>query len=531
MSSTRLTIFLLRDIASFDDVTSGSKSYIRTPLDPDSGLVGEFLHSSRPATPPKWVWFVNPVLKDPLVNVSSSSASGLLILLVQEHYFAISFGYGRGFLDPAKIERQFGLKVALNRINPTQIRSMDTKTFEDMVVTRNTQTSKSSELPSFGVDVSRDILRAVTGEPADKSFAKRLSGSDALVVSLDLKAADLPAKLAEFLDAYKGDEYKANFEWIDHLAQVTDDALLETLNSALETELKASDTSSTHMAMPESIDWEDVDVFRIGGTRRHEYEDLDLDAYLAELGTETSEITIDRLKSRPVSIKFGRSNDFEARWNIYQCLVSEQRIAGSLYVLIEGRWFSVSESLVDEVDDYVGRIPSTAAALLPLAGTETEPIYNARVAASDPQTFLLLDARIKRPGGAASGIEVCDLLSSNREFIHIKRKSRSSTLSHLFAQGTVSARTFIGDPTFREEIRDLIANEVQEPEKAGWLALIPDGNSNVRRSDYTVSYVVLAESSKKGSDWLPFFSKLNLMQHARQIDNLGLHVTLTRVGT
>jgi uncharacterized protein (TIGR04141 family) len=50
--------------------------------------------------------------------------------------FAITFGYGRGFLDLSRIEHRFGLRVALNRIDPSQIRSLDTKTFEDMVVTK-----------------------------------------------------------------------------------------------------------------------------------------------------------------------------------------------------------------------------------------------------------------------------------------------------------------------------------------------------------------------------------------------------------
>lgn len=47
----------------------------------------------------------------------------------------------------------------------------------------NTQASKSAELPTFGVDVSRDILRAITGEPRDPAFSKRLTGADSSVVT------------------------------------------------------------------------------------------------------------------------------------------------------------------------------------------------------------------------------------------------------------------------------------------------------------------------------------------------------------
>ena len=61
---------------------------------------------------------------------------------------------------------------------------MDTKTFEDIVVTKRTQTSRSSDLPSFRINIARDIVRAVTGEPEDSNFATRLAGSDALVMKL-----------------------------------------------------------------------------------------------------------------------------------------------------------------------------------------------------------------------------------------------------------------------------------------------------------------------------------------------------------
>lgn len=68
-----------------------------------------------------------------------------------------------------------------------------------------------------------------------------------------------------------------------------------------------------------------------------------------------------------------------------------------------------------------------------------------------------------------------------------------------------------------------------DPDKSRWLSLIPDGASPVDRSKYAVSYVVIANSTKPGTDWLPFFSKLNLMQNGKQLRNLGFDVSITRV--
>lgn len=529
MATTRLTIYLLKDISKEDEAIFGDAKPTKMLLDKGSKLHGSFYYASRPASAPSWLTFVQPLLASAPRSLTSSSSSGLLILKVNKRFFAITFGYGRGFLDPSKIEHQFGLRVALNRIDPSQIRSLDTKTFEDMVVTRNIQTSKSSELPSFGVDVSRDILRAVTGEPRNKSFARRLSGSDALVANLEIDPVDLAKLCKELLKAFGESSYKTNFEWIDHLKLISDVDTIGALNGQLETQLRKNDTSSTHLAMPDAIDWGDIDAFKISGTRKHEYDDLDLESYLTLLGTERNNITITNLKSRHISVRFSRANDFESRWSVYQCLVSEQRLDDNLHVLVDGRWFVVSASLVNEVDGYVTSLSTSKAPLIESQFGEKEPDYNRRLAASSPSTLLLLDAKIKRPGGATSGIEICDVLTSKGEFIHIKRRSRSSTLSHLFAQGSVSATTFIGDGHFRDEIRKLVRKNTKGAATAQWLSLIPESGKAVSRSKYSVSFVIIANSSATTCDWLPFFSRLNLMQCGRQLQNLGFKVSVTRV--
>lgn len=526
MSNKRFTVFLLQNVATPQDAIHPDKHPTAIDLDPASGVSGKFYYQSSASRQPAWVSEVSPLLQSPITSVFSASSSGLLIVEASSKYFAFTFGFGKTFLDPSKIQRQFGLRVALNRINPSQIRSMDTKTFEDMVVTKNTQASRSSDIPTFGVDISRDILRAVAGEPRDLGFAKRLAGSDALVLSTELSFKDIGQKCVDLYSAYTDNAYKADFEWIDHLTVVEDRAVLNSLDSLLEQQLRLSDTSQTHMATPEPIAWEDIDGFRIGGTRLEVYEDLNLDEYLFKLGPGRTKITIDLLRQRSVSIRYTRSGEFDGAWNVYQCLVSEQRIANQLYALIEGRWFAVSDTLVSQVDQFIGGLTPN---ILPISdGTidETEPDYNKRMAKNEPDNLLLLDAKIKRPGGASTGIEFCDLLTGDGDLIHIKRKSRSSTLSHLFAQGSISATTFVSDGEYRDQLREHIERTVPQRARSKWLALIPDSATTVNKSNYSVAFVVLTKGKTSGPDWLPFFSKLNLMQHGRQLQSLGFSVTV-----
>lgn len=530
MKTRRLTFYLLREeVEEFDDARDQEKASVAVNLAASTGIDGRFFYVKPRRSVPAWVGFVQPLLADQLSDIRSSSTSALLLLRTSGRIFALTFGYGRSLLDLSKIEYQFGLRVALNRIDPRQIRSLDTKTFEDLVVSTNTHASKSAELPTFGVDVSRDILRAVTGEPRDPSFSKRVAGADSLVMGVKATASELPAICDDLLTAFKADEYKSDFGWIDQLSLVRDSASIETLNSLLVDQLRTGVTGATHLAMPETIDWEDIDGFKISGTRSYVYEDLDLDEYLSRLGDERATITLENLKTRFVFVRFGRSGNFDKRWSLFQCIVTEQRLENKLHVLIEGRWFAVSSTLVEEVDAFAAGLPNSRVPLPKAHAGEIEADYNARLAESSPQHLLKLDARIKRPGGASSGIEFCDVLSDQGDLIHVKRKSRSATLSHLFAQGSVSASTFINDGEFRTQVRQLIEEEVPAESRDSWLRLVPKTDETVDRSQYRVTYAVITNSTREGGDWLPFFSKLNLMQQGRQLVTMGFSVTVARV--
>ncbi len=530
MKTTRLTLYLMHSkVKKFEDALDRTKPMQKVDTNPSTGVDCNFYYAIPKHTVPAWSQFVQPLLSKPLEGLSASSTAALLLVRSEERIFALTFGYGRSLLNLAKIEYQFGLRVALNRIDPRQIRSLDTKTFEDLVVSTHTQASKSAELPTFGVDITRDILRSVTGEPRTDEFARRITGSDPLVMAAKTSALELPAVCTELLSAFHDNTYKQDFGWIDQLSLVRKKESIEKLDACLVEQLRNGQCATTHLAIPETIGWENIDGFRIRGTGQYVYEDLDIEEYLTRLDDKCKSIAIQKLKTREVSVRYATSAQFEKISSLYRCLVSEQRINGKLHVLIEGRWFSISSSLVGEVDAFVNRLPEMKELLPPALVSEHEKVYNARAAEMSNAKLLNLDAQVKRPGGASSGIEFCDILSDQGDLIHIKRKSRSSTLSHLFAQGSVSASTFINDGEFRDQIRELIKSRVADEVREKWLSLVPPAGSAVDRARYRVNYAVITSASDQGRDWLPFFSKLNLMQHARSLKTMGMEVAVSHI--
>ena len=94
--------------------------------------------------------------------------------------------------------------------------------------------------------------------------------------------------------------------------------------------------------------------------------------------------------------------------------------------------YQVDANFVERINEASNNIPDLAYTLPPF-NDELEAEYNQRTALSDPRRFALMDRRLIPFGGGQSKVEMCDLFSSNQDFIHVKRYAGSSDLSHLFA--------------------------------------------------------------------------------------------------
>lgn len=349
------------------------------------------------------------------------------------------------------------------------------------------------------------------------------------MLGVDTPVSDLPALLRDLYVHYTATKYQDAFGWVDQLAEVRNPTLVESLDKLMVDQLKVGETNSKHMAMPENLEWEDIEHFVIAPTRRQtQFDELDLDAYLPEPATKAGGLTVDLLKSRKVSVKFIRGDDPVTKWSVYQCLVSEQRVQGKLYALVEGRWFEVADSLVNQVDAAVSALPSATVTLPPGHPGESEGEYNARAAAASPD-LTLLDKKLVAPDGATTKIEFCDLMGKDGSLIHVNRKSRSSTLSHLFAQGHVSAESLVDGP-LRDRVRAVIKKVAGSADASAWLELIPPNGSEPAREKVTITYAVIVNSRASGVEWLPFFSRLTLMQTVRDLNRLGFtRIALARV--
>jgi uncharacterized protein (TIGR04141 family) len=519
----RLNIFLIKSGVTRAEAVREDVGELQSfQIDPDFHFEGEIRVKLSRAAPPVWQQFLRNGTREQMPDLFTQSSGALLVLTTDERVFCVAFGNGRHWINEQNIERRFGMIVTLNTVDPQKIRSVDREEFETVTRLTRSQLSVSSTIDSFGLDVQRDLVRSVTGTPEDPEFAAHVTGSDNLVIYAPITFAQLGAKCSQALAHHREQHYKQRgFGWIDNFVRVRDGLRIASLEQHLQEQIRTGATDNVFLSPPMIIENQELLGFRYPGERkgRDLHEDLRLDKFLE--GRNREEITVDWLKGHKVR-EFTNDADTPSRqFPIFDCIVYEVRQERKLYVLSQGEWFEVDEDHVTAVNAELEQIAENERLALPDAHLgELEPEYNNRAARESGGRLALFDvaaARIHYEGSRGI-IEVCDLLSLDKDFIHVKAKTKSSTLSHLFAQGTNSAQAF----------RDLRFRELAAP-------VCPESHRHIfqteeiRVGDHSVTFGIITKAEGPVKDALPFFSKQSLVNSARALRAMGYRVYTRKI--
>lgn len=127
-------------------------------------------------------------------------------------------------------------------------------------------------------------------------------------------------------------------------------------------------------------------------------------------------------------------------------------------------------------------------------------------------------------------IEICDLLTSSGSLIHVKRKLNSSSLSHLFSQGLVSADLMLMSEEFRKKVHQRIRSLEHQRAAVNSFSRLFSVGKGISPSAFTVVYAIIARWKQKSlSEALPFFSKVNLRRCAQDLRRMGYAVAYSQI--
>jgi uncharacterized protein (TIGR04141 family) len=517
--SRSLTVFLLKDPPKdASELLKHADSLVQYPVVVAGQSAGRLHIEPSDDRRPSWVSFfdgASPI--DPAV-VRNASTAAVWLVEAEGRQFALTFGYGRNLLKPGVYEEDFGLRITLNAVDPNKIKAIDRMTLDAVAQQARIQAIRDASMSEFGLDVEQDLLRAVTGSPVDEAaLGHRLTGRDALQMTLPIVLSEVRPLLGRLLVERAKDDFRVRFPWIEQIHEVDDPIRKAELDLQLIDKLRKRSLDGVWLAVPEMIDWENLAGFRYRSSKKAPlHDDIHASAFLDEVG-DLDEIDEYSLKKRyHVS---AIANDSEAvlkQWPVYRCFYCEVVVGADTFLLNNAKWFRIATDFVTRINEAVEGIKESDLELPPYQD-KSEPSYSKRVAGSSAGILALMDSKLVGSASLPNRIEFCDLYSAARHVVHLKRYSSSSALSHLFAQGVVSAKLFLNEIDFRRELNGILPQSHR----------LADPDPRPVPSDYEVVFGIISKSKKKLI--LPFFSRVNLKNAHSSLRGMGFRVSLCKV--
>ncbi|POD76977.1 sporadically distributed protein, TIGR04141 family [Pseudomonas syringae group genomosp. 3] len=444
---------------------------------------------------------------------NSSSVGAALVITAFQQKFILTFGTGFHLLNDDTIERDFGLRVTLNSVDPEKLRSLDKSSYDHNPLNSRTQSTKEVDIFDLHIDSNIEMLYAVTGVSTVEIFGSHITGRDAFTVISSIDFNHISLLLEEALTRYN-QKLPDVFEWVDNINRVRDTDHIQILDLELESVISGPSLDNFWLGEPEVVDWEiqlgySFDLY----SRTERYVVLDLKNLISHLKSKSIKLSVDALKHTQIHINDHQYHSIKS-WPAYKCLYAELVYGGESYILRNALWYKVNSEFLKTIDNYLSSLTSYKIPL-PRYDEDREEEYNAKLA-TDP-SFELLDKKNIKIGGVYDKLEFCDVIRNGSELIHIKYYRSSSTLSHLFSQGCVAAEAFIRDTEFREKLNSKLPPSIKLLEPA----LRPDP------SNYKVVYAIATK--KKLPSELPFFSKVTLKNALKVLRGLNYQVEIATI--
>ncbi len=398
-------------------------------------------------------------------------------------------------------------------VESKSIRGLDKKTISAKTKLIREQLSRTGVTADFDLDYERDLIYSITGKSksAFNSLGLSITGKETLNISTKVDVRNIKDIVIECIKIYNRTDYKTDFSWIDHVTEVKDEFILDLLNNKLVGSLDAGD-GTIWLAVPEIVDWTDFGGFKYS-TRKgdNSFEELELETLLAEFGKVPD---LEELTKHHICFWSKNEDKKIASWSYFACLNADLELNSKNYILSNRKWFIVDSKYIAKLNKDIAKIKPTKITL-PQYDHARESDYNKAVCSSLDAYFL--DADEVMHGEGKDQIEVCDVFTQDKQFLHVKKYENASSISHLFNQGFVSAHLLARDSDFREKVKAKIT--VSKFKK-----LIPTAKLNT--VEFSVIYVIIRKKPAKGSYRLSLFSKISLRKCVKELEGYGYQVYL-----
>ncbi len=473
-------------------------------VDTNHGSVGKLYLASPVSRVPDWWTTIKPFMTPVPADMDTRRSKAVWLIPWGATSYAIPFGDGRHLLKKLRISPNFGLKSVLNTVDPESIASLKKRTLDSTVPhARHQAVSRDTDIDEFGIDVTRDLLRGISGKPLDsEKWGGSIEGGDAVRLYKSIGVDEIPQILSDLDTLRASVSYRASFPWVDHIQQVRDDATVLRLEQRLSAVLADRGSKESFercfLALPDTSSVTEEARYRVSGNPST-VDDLTFDVLATLFGGSTP--FDGPFLRRKNLMAVSSSGEVLEEWKLFECLYFETKLDDAKYILVDRAWYRVDLTFEESINASVRAIPLCQRQFAPYAHA-SETAYNAAVAGDASGDLALFDSRANHIwiGGGHSSIEFCDLYSLSKQMIFVKRfKNNSQPLSHLLFQVITSTRLLRGDANFRKAVE----------------AKMPGGFSlgcvdDLDPSSFEVVVAIVTVDDDVTAEKLPFFARISL---------------------
>lgn len=504
IESHNFTIYLLKEW--FDASNSLIEEHGLTEISTQLSDSVFYLMDAKPTSP----WWKKYLSIES--NLEQVLKGGILFLMVDGRYFAITFGRAYHKLEDSAYEIDFGFRTTLNAIKPVF------KSSDVVNLTSGTRSRIQSPMPKditfFDLEHQENIIKSLVGNVKEiyKSWFSGITGGISVRVTTSCECEKIKDLCKNLLILYKKEDYKKEFPNIDKIIQENDANVVKQLQNQLLNDFN-NKGSNISLMPPTIVNYEDVSQFSYKGIGKSLiYSEVNVDD-LYILLNKKKKLEMKDLKN--IKLQLLNSNeDIVEVYPISRCIVYNTVYKEKTYCLHEGKWYKIDPEFIKNIQTYIDNYLIKNE--LPDYKHSSEEQYNKEIGNNIGKNLDKSNISL-RP---YTQVEPCDIYTIKDGYAilyHIKISTKSALLSHLFNQGYNAALLIKQEEQAMNNLKKLLDGDEK------FIAPLNDEKIKV-----VYGIITRKAKDKKLSD-LPLFSQLTLYRVLKNFKVIGVDAKCTYV--
>ena len=310
------------------------------------------------------------------ISYPDTHSAGLIMIAVDGTTYALGYGAGHRLVADELKDQRFGLRFAVRRVNPREIKDLVRRRLGARGRTDSTVIPGGSPVWALGVTEYAEIIRRLGGPvsglgvtfSANDDRPVKAEGSVGLRMRFGVKPEDLVADIQEIARVCTEENPHPALEFVEHIQPVADQLTIRDLDARLDALLGPGGADGDLVpVVPTAVlaDFKDARAFTvaIGSTSSSPVPFLKLEDFLRRT-------RLQRPAQRITALRKGRVTMFadeQCRDQLYSAgavkwLEVSVSVGARRYFLLDGDWYEIGANYVramgDETADLFGNAPT-----------------------------------------------------------------------------------------------------------------------------------------------------------------------------